>query len=420
MGRMRRILFVEDDVLIARIYRRKLEDAGFEVFVAEDGVAAVKLVQELRPDLVVLDLVLPRLSGSDVLKFIRRHAELKTVPVVVFSNAFLTKEFEQIATLGVQETLLKSAANPAQLIQAISRLFERPEAAPPAPQAATGKETVPQQAAPPANPPAPGPVASPDTRPLRRAESPAQFRSRMRRDFFEQIPAISKSFQSLCRGFLESQDSQARVQHLQDLQRKIGFLTHMTSMAGCYRIAQLSSAFEALLFELHFRPAAITHSSRQTVFSTSALLAVALARADQPDEQCLTPTLVLVVDDDAVSSRALVVTLARSNLDATTVSDPFQALEKLRQHAYDVALLDINLPGISGITLCQEMRRLPMHAKTPVIFVTSHAEFEPQARALPNGGDDIISKPIMPAEVTVKIIAHLLKNRLETQIPPVP
>jgi CheY-like chemotaxis protein len=235
----------------------------------------------------------------------------------------------------------------------------------------------------------------------------------MRRDFFEQTPAISKSFQVLCRNFLESPDTQVQLRRVGDLQRKIGFLTHMTSMAGCYRIAQLSSAFEALLFELQFKPASITHSARQTVSSASELLADCLARADQPDEQCLSPTTVLVVDDDAVSSRALVVSLARSNLTATAVSDPFQALEKLRQNSYDVALLDINLPGISGITLCQEMRKLPLHAKTPVIFVTSYAEFEPQARAILNGGDDLISKPIMPVELTVKIIVHLLKHRLE-------
>lgn len=414
MGCMRRILLVEDDVLIARIYRRKLEDAGFHVLVAEDGVAAIKLVQEFKPDLVVLDLIIPKLSGSDVLKFIRQHQELKAVPVVVFSNAFMTKSWEQIAILGVQETLLKSAASPPQLIEVISRILERSSAPAPKPGSVVETGSAPEKTARPVGAPQASPPATPESRPLRRSESAAEFRSRLRRDFFEQIPAISKSFQVLCREFLESPDSQVQLRRLGDLQRKIGFLTHMTSMAGCYRIAQLSSAFEALLFELQFKPAAITNSASQTISSTSELLAGCLARADQPDEQCLSPTMVLVVDDDAVSSRALVLTLARANLTATTVADPFQALEKLRQNSYDVALLDINLPGISGITLCQEMRKLPRHAKTPVIFVTSYAEFEPQARAILNGGDDLISKPIMPVELTVKIIAHLMKRRLET------
>lgn len=421
---MRSILFVEDDVLVARIYRRKLEDAGFHVFVAEDGVAAVKLVQELQPDVIVLDLIIPKLSGMDVLKFVRHHEELKGVPIVLFSNTFLTRSAEEIAALGVQATLLKSAASPPQLIDAISRILDEPEAppsaptsppAPAAPPPPAVKKPARQSPAPPVNTPAPAPPATHETRPLRRTESPAQFRSRIRRDFFEQTPAISKNCQTLCRSFLENQDPQDQLRRLADLQRKIGFLTHMTSMAGCYRIAQLSSAFEALLFELQFNPATITRSARQTVSLTSDLLAESLGRADQPDEQCLSPTSVLVVDDDAVSSRALQITLARANLTATAVSDPFKALEKLRQNSYDVALLDINLPGISGITLCQEMRKLPLHTRTPVIFVTSYSEFEPQARAILHGGDDLISKPIMPVELTVKIIAHLLKRRLESQ-----
>jgi CheY-like chemotaxis protein len=199
---------------------------------------------------------------------------------------------------------------------------------------------------------------------------------------------------------------------LEDFRRKIGFLTHMTGMAGCYRIAQLSSAFEALLFEVQRNLASVNSSVRHTISSTVALLVAALARAEAADEQCLSPTAVLVVDDDEVSSRALVLTLSRANLKATTVPDPFKALERLRRNAYDIVLLDINLPGMTGITLCEEMRKLPLQGKTQVIFITSYAEFEPRARAILQGGDDLISKPIMPTELTVKVIAQVLRGRL--------
>ena len=96
----KRILFVEDDVLIARIYGSKLEEVGFEVTMAEDGLVAMKLLQELKPDLVVLDLIIPKLSGVDVLKFIRGEPELKATRVVVFSNGFLQNLWEETATLG--------------------------------------------------------------------------------------------------------------------------------------------------------------------------------------------------------------------------------------------------------------------------------------------------------------------------------
>jgi DNA-binding response OmpR family regulator len=127
-----------------------------------------------------------------------------------------------------------------------------------------------------------------------------------------------------------------------------------------------------------------------------------------------------VVEDDAVSSRALVVTLNRANLNACSVQDPFKALDILRDKQFDAAILDINLPGMTGITLCERMRELHLHRRTPVIFVTGYSEFEPRARAVLSKGDDIICKPIMPIELTVKVIAHLQRVRLANRLQPPP
>jgi DNA-binding response OmpR family regulator len=64
------------------------------------------------------------------------------------------------------------------------------------------------------------------------------------------------------------------------------------------------------------------------------------------------------------------------------------------------------------------MRKLPLHRDTPVIFITSYAEFEPRARSILNAGDDLIGKPILPIELTVKVIAHMLRRRLAARTPP--
>jgi len=192
----------------------------------------------------------------------------------------------------------------------------------------------------------------------------------------------------------------------------MGFLTHMTSMAGCYRIAQLSSALEALLFELQEKPAAITASSRHTIRSSVALLVKALERAEYADEQCLSPTTVLIVDDDTVSNRALGFALSRVKLHAGSVTDPFDALKALQATRCDVILLDINLPGMNGIVLWEKLRALPMHHHTPVIFITSYTEYESRARAILGSGGDVILKPILPIELTVKIVSHVLEQRM--------
>jgi DNA-binding response OmpR family regulator len=427
---MKRILLVEDDAIIARIYARKLEDAGYRVQITGDGLSAIKLLPVFRPDLMILDIMLPKLNGVEVLKFVRQQPEQGSVQVVVLSNAFLNTLWDQITALGVQEILLKSSISPPQLVDLARRLLKSPPAtapagggadAIPAPVEKRSKSTAPL----PALPASPGrkssrgaamltaarpPAGSSAT--ASRTENAAEFRRRIGREFLEQTPAISTALQQLCGDFLDSADAATQLQRLEALHRKVGFLTHMAGMAGWHRVAQLASAFEALLYELQVRPGALNDSARHTLSSTVVLLAHALAGSNQADEQCLSPMTVLVVDDDAVSTRALVMTLEHARVKASSVPDPFQARERLRQFSYDVVILDINLPGMSGLSLREEMRRLPLHEQTPVIFITSYREFEPQARDILSAGDDLIGKPIMPIELTVKVIAHLLERRL--------
>ncbi len=392
---MKRILFVEDDEVVARIYEQKLRDTGFEVFLAADGMEAVGQLPEVRPDLVVLDILLPKLGGVDVLRFIRQNPQLKATPVVVLSNAFLNEAGQQLVALGVEEMLLKSAVTPAQLVESIRKIFARAEA--------------------PADPlfsaETPRPTES-KTEFISRRESAAEFSQRIRRDFYDQIPVISETLNTSLKNFLSATDPFDRSSKLALLMRKVGFLTHMTGMAGCHRIAQLSSVLEALLMELQEKASNINESTLQTTSATIALLIDCLARADQADEQCLSPTTILVVDDDAVSNRALFLALSRYRLNATFVLDPFVALQRLRQNSYDIVLLDINLPGMDGINMCEQMRDLPRHQHTPVIFITSYLEFEPRARSILRGGDDLITKPILPIELTVKVIANSLKRRM--------
>ena len=394
---MKKILFVEDDPLIAKIYSQKLIEEGFEVCVAIDGLAAMKQLPELRPDLMILDIMMPRLNGLDVLRFVRQHPDFKSTRVIIFSNAFLNNTGEQLAALGVDEMALKAAMTPKQIIEMINRILSRPAAS----------ETVK-----PTNPDQPILSARNETRAdSPRREGPAEFSKRIRRDFFDQIPAITKALQQVGQQALDAGGESDRTRKLEMLSRKVGFLTHMTGMAGCYRIAQLASVFEAFLFELQEKPASITQSSRQTISSTVELLVDCLTRADQADEQCLSPTTILVVDDDVVSNRALTMALTRFRLSPLFIVEPQAALEKLRYSHFDLVLLDINLPGMTGLQLCEQMRTLPLHQNTPVVFMTGHLEFLPLAQAVLRTGDDLIAKPILPIELTVKVIAHPLQRR---------
>jgi CheY-like chemotaxis protein len=136
----KKILFVDDDKLVTRIYCEKLKEDGFEVVSAEDGVQAMKKLVEFKPELVVLDLLMPKLNGADVLKFIRQNADLKSTHVIVFSNSFLAALVEQVGALGVDGVMPKSSATPTSLIGLIRRVLSgtQPTAAP-APKPAPSK-----------------------------------------------------------------------------------------------------------------------------------------------------------------------------------------------------------------------------------------------------------------------------------------
>jgi DNA-binding response OmpR family regulator len=120
---MKTILHVEDDPLIAHIYGTALKRAGFQVEVAEDGVLAAKMLFKSRPDLVVLDLMIPKLTGKDVIKYIRSTPALQTLPVVILSSASIADLGVEAAALGVESVLYKSQCTPAILISVVNSLL---------------------------------------------------------------------------------------------------------------------------------------------------------------------------------------------------------------------------------------------------------------------------------------------------------
>ena len=254
---------MQDDALVASLYSQKLTEAGFGVAVAEDGIAAVKLLSQWKPDLVVLDLLMPRMTGADVLKFIRERPELKNVHLVVLSNSFLSNLVEQAAAARVESALVKSDVTPAKLVNVVRNLLDVPPASAdevsdevtPSKREEVGADVSTLPATPIDDQSEPAAEKGPD----------AEFFERVHQQFFEQKPAILKSLRDMCRSFLEAADASTEQRRLNDLTRKMGFVCLMNTLAGCQDLARLSSALEALLFELCQKPALINESSRQNL-----------------------------------------------------------------------------------------------------------------------------------------------------------
>ena len=112
-----RVLFVEDDALVAQMYRLKLELDGYLVDIAGDGLAALEKARSLQPDIIFLDIRLPRLDGLSVLEQLREDPAMQHTPVVILSNWNEKELVERGIKLGALDHMIKSQTTPARLSQ---------------------------------------------------------------------------------------------------------------------------------------------------------------------------------------------------------------------------------------------------------------------------------------------------------------
>jgi CheY-like chemotaxis protein len=116
---MKRIVIIEDSGLIANVYRAKLRGEGFDIHICPDGESGLALVNQLDPDLVMLDLGLPKMSGVDVLSSIRRQPRFASLPVIVLSGAYSGKVVDQAWAAGATGVLSKAADTPNRVVDVI-------------------------------------------------------------------------------------------------------------------------------------------------------------------------------------------------------------------------------------------------------------------------------------------------------------
>lgn len=120
---MKKILIIEDNPIISKIYAQKFQQSGFQVETAENGFIGMKFLVSLRPDLVLLDLMMPVMHGVDVLRFIRTTPDLKATPVIILSEAYMSELAQEAAKIGAELTLLKSSCTPALLVDVANKIF---------------------------------------------------------------------------------------------------------------------------------------------------------------------------------------------------------------------------------------------------------------------------------------------------------
>lgn len=393
---MKKLLIVEDDRIIASIYSKKFAVEGFNVEVAEDGQAGLDSICSSRPDIVLLDLMLPKLTGLEILTRVRAMPEFERLPIIVFSNAYMTSVIDAAWKAGATAVLTKANTSQKMLTEAIHDLLAKADAANgPAPAAKAVAKA-----------PAPSPAPVRDD---------VEFQATQRRQFIASIPQFNQGIRDLHHTFLKTEERTQKCALVGELYRHIHVLTGSSGLVGADIIARISAAYEALLKEMHDKPGNINVSTTRTSTQTLLFISALLERAAQLPPLSGFDPVVLAVDDEELSRRAVMASLERAGVRGVACENGGAALEQSRTTHFDLVVLDVDMPGMNGYELCTKLRTQPDYRDTPVIFVTGLSDFQSRARSTLSGANDLIAKPFVFVELSVKVLSYLLKARLAAQ-----
>ena len=394
----KRILLVEDDPIICRIYQHKLTMEGFQVDSCGDGEKALMFLKFSVPDLIILDLQIPKVSGVEVLQQVRARPALSGVPVIVFSNSYLSNVIQAAWKAGATKCISKSECTPKQMAEVVQNCLSQ---ARPAPSGASfSPAAVPPPGAAGLVPPA-GAVSGSET----------VVQAELQQRFLATAPKSLGEMRARLISFVKSPQAEESRAHLAQLDRTLQTLTGTAGVVGFRAIAELSGALEVLVKTLIERPASINPSSIRTVAHSLDFLSELTQHAIPGREEAHLPPIVLVLDDDQISRRVLRTGLEKANLRSILYADPTAALEVLRENSFTLIISDVEMPAMKGFDFCARLREFPANKNTPVVFVTGLTDFDTRKQSILSGGSDLIAKPFLSIELAVKALTYVLKEQ---------
>jgi DNA-binding response OmpR family regulator len=387
---MKKILIIEDDEILANIYRNKLAVEHYQVEVSNTGESGLALMRSFKPHMILLDLMLPQMPGVDVIRHVRSEDDFAKLPIVVFSNTYLTNLIQDAWKAGATKCLSKARCSPKDVLEIVRQTVGVPDGVL-----------------------LPGTTSTSAVLPVIDLTADAEFQSELRKTFIDSLPATLATLRNSLQSLSRSTDDVGRLKHIYDLHRRTHALSGNAGIAGLFIIGQMSAALEALLKEIYEKPKNINVSSLRTIAAAVDFLAYLFQSGLAQDKQEIPPSNILVVDDEAISRRAIIYALEKTQLPSVGVDNPGEAFTLLSQKPFDLVFLDVDMPEMNGFELCAKLRQLPQHKKTPVLFVTALTDFESRTSSTMAGGNDFIGKPFLFIELTVKALMHVFRGKLQ-------
>ena len=119
-----KILLIEDDPFLLDMYSTKFKEVGFDIEVAQDGEMGISKAKEIMPDLILLDVVLPKKDGFEVLKTLKSDGQTAKIPVVMLTNLGLESDVKRGLELGAQSYIIKAHFTPTEVVAKIKEVLK--------------------------------------------------------------------------------------------------------------------------------------------------------------------------------------------------------------------------------------------------------------------------------------------------------
>ncbi len=407
-GTPAKILVVDDNEVVVKAICLKLKGVGYQVATAQDGAEAVSRVRMEKPDLILLDITFPPdvagvpWDGFRIMEWLHRVDESRKIPIIIITGGNDVKDKERAMARGAVAFFHKPINND-DLLKLIRATLGTNARTPSAPPAATGNGESQWKGA--------GPITMADSE-----AEPAAPKEGL--EFLKEAAAMIPKIREHSMGYIRAPGSEAGQTHLSGLRQRVHLLNSCVAQAGCARVGLLTNAIDTLLSEIMGKPSMGTPPMLQTIAQAVDCLDGLLKNDDGYSVGPPFKANILVVEDDTVCNHVNVTSLQRANFDAVGVKDPAAALSLLETNAFDLIMLDVNMPGMNGFEVCEKIRRLPHCKKTPVIFVTAFSNFDNRRQSVLSGGNDFLSKPVSPLELELKVTVSLIKARAQGVRPP--
>ncbi|MCX6799901.1 MAG: response regulator [Candidatus Falkowbacteria bacterium] len=121
------VLIVEDDFFLLNIYSTKFEGENYKVSVASDGIEGLKLVKENNPDIILLDILMPKLDGFGFLKEIKKDEKHKDIPIILLTNLSQKNDIDKGLAMGADDYLVKAHFMPSEVVEKVESILKKKE-----------------------------------------------------------------------------------------------------------------------------------------------------------------------------------------------------------------------------------------------------------------------------------------------------